>query len=125
MDVLNLNLTPCCHISFSYIMGFDIKLIHQRTQTTRLHTSCCHHCHYYDYYYLDLVLFHNITCYIDSLLSHIHDTTTNPPYYHTHFDCHKHDIREVTVYRYSLKTTLHNALFFNHVNSKLGLYIIL
>ena len=26
------------------VMGFNIKLIHQRIQFTRLHTSCCHRC---------------------------------------------------------------------------------
>lgn len=34
---------PCCHISFSYFMGFDIIIICQRIQTTCSHTSCCHH----------------------------------------------------------------------------------
>ena len=30
MDVGNSNLPPCCHISFMYIVGFDITLIHRK-----------------------------------------------------------------------------------------------
>jgi hypothetical protein len=70
-DVLTLNFPPCRHISLSYVMGFDIKIIHQRIQTTRLHASCCHYCN------VDFVLFHNVTCYTNSLLSHIHVNTTS------------------------------------------------
>ena len=46
MDVLILNLPLCCHISLPYIMGFEIKIIHQGIQTIRWYASCCHHCHY-------------------------------------------------------------------------------
>ena len=34
MDVLSLNILPCCHISLPYITSFDIKVIHRRIQTT-------------------------------------------------------------------------------------------
>ena len=54
----------CCRISLPYITGFDIKIIHQRIQTTCL--SDYHH-----YCSIDIVLFHNVTCYINNLLSHI------------------------------------------------------
>ena len=37
--MLNLNLTPHCHISLPYIMGIDITINHQRIQTTRSHTT--------------------------------------------------------------------------------------
>ena len=63
-----LNLPPC-HILLSYITGFDIKIIHQRIQTTCLHASYCHHCN------VDFVLFHNVTCYTNYLLSCIHVNT--------------------------------------------------
>ena len=32
------NLTPCCHVSLPYIVDFDIKVNHQRIQSTHLHT---------------------------------------------------------------------------------------
>ena len=54
----------CCHISFPYITGFDIIVIHQRIQTTCLS-------HYHHYCSIDIVLFHNVTCYINNLTSHI------------------------------------------------------
>ena len=63
----------CCHISFSYIMGFDIKQIHHQIQTTHSHASCGHYCHYCN---VDFVLFHNMSCYTNSLLPCIHVNTT-------------------------------------------------
>ena len=42
MDVLSLSLTPCYHISLLYIMGFDIKINHQRIQTTCSHAHTHH-----------------------------------------------------------------------------------
>ena len=73
MDVLSLNLPPCCHISFPYITSLDIKTIHQWIQTTCLHVaSRCHHHHYCHQCNVDFMLFHNITCYTNSLLSRIH-----------------------------------------------------
>ena len=56
---------PCCHVSLSYITSFDMKIIHQRIQHTHSHASCCHRCHYCS---VDFVLFHNVTCYTNSLL---------------------------------------------------------
>ena len=56
--------------------GLDIKVIHQRIQATRSQASHCHHyscCHYRN---VDFVLFHNVTCYINSLLSCIQVHTT-------------------------------------------------
>jgi hypothetical protein len=64
-DVLNLHLTPCCHIFLPYSMSCDIE----RIQTTCLHASRCHYCHYCNF---DFVLFQNFTHYTNSLLSHIH-----------------------------------------------------
>ena len=72
MAVLSFNLLPYCHISFPYITCFDIKLIHQRIQTTPPHASRCHCCHYCN---VDLVLFHNVPCYTNPLLSCIHVNT--------------------------------------------------
>ena len=69
MDVLSLNIPPCCHISLSYTLAFEIKTIHQRIPITRSHTSRCHYCHYCN---VDFELFHNVTCYTHSLLSCIH-----------------------------------------------------
>ena len=71
--MLSLNLPPCYHISLPHIMGFYIKIIHQRIQTTRLHTPRCHRyfCN------VDFVLFHNVTHYTNSLLSHFHVNTTD------------------------------------------------
>ena len=51
---------------------FDNKIHHQRIQTTRSHASRCQYCHYCN---VDFVLFHNVTCYTNSLLSHIHVNT--------------------------------------------------
>ena len=66
--VLSVILPCCCHISLSYITVFDIKLIHQRIQTAHLHESRCHHCHYCHDCNVDVVLFHIVTCYTNSLL---------------------------------------------------------
>jgi hypothetical protein len=49
--------------------GIDIKIIHQRIQTTCLHTSCCHHYKFCHHCNIDVVLFHNATYYTNSLLS--------------------------------------------------------
>ena len=62
---LSLNLTLCYHVSLPYIMDFDIQINHQNIQIMHSHSSCCHHCN------VDIVLFHVVTCYTDSLLSHI------------------------------------------------------
>ena len=67
------NFSPCCHISLPYITAFDIEIICQRIHTTCSHTSCCHYCQYFT---VTFVLFQNVTCYIDSLLSCIHVNTT-------------------------------------------------
>jgi hypothetical protein len=68
---------PCYHITLSYIMGFDVKIIHQRIQTLRLHASHCHRCQYGHYCNVDYVSCHNITCYTNSALAHLHVHTTN------------------------------------------------
>ena len=49
--------------------GFDIHVSHQRIQTTHSHTSHYHYCHFCN---VDLVTFHNVTCYTNSLLACIH-----------------------------------------------------
>ena len=76
-DVLSSNLPPCCHISFSYITSFTIKY---STKDFKPH-ACMHHvviiviyCHYCR---LTFMLFCNITCCINSLLSRIHVNTAN------------------------------------------------
>jgi hypothetical protein len=72
----SLDNTPCCHGSLPCIIDVDIKINHQRIQTTNSHASHCHHyncCHYCN---VDFVLFHNVTCYNNSLLSCIHANTT-------------------------------------------------
>ena len=58
-------------------MGFDVKIIHQSVQTICSHASHCHHFHYYDYCNVDFMLFHNVTCYIEYLLSHNHVNIAN------------------------------------------------
>ena len=50
-------------------MGFDIKINHQRIQTTRSHAPRCHHCNYCHYGNVDFVLFHNVRCNTNYLLS--------------------------------------------------------
>ena len=59
-------------------MVFDIEMNHQIIQTTRLHASRCHQSDYWQYSNVDFVLFHNVTCYMNSLfLLCIHVNTTN------------------------------------------------
>ena len=71
--MLSLNMPRCCHISISYVTGFDIKIIHQRIQITCSYTHYIrHHCHYFHYCNVDIVSFHDVTCYTNSLLSSIH-----------------------------------------------------
>ena len=48
---------------------------HQRIQTTYSHVSHCHHYNYCHYCNVDFVLFHNITCFTNYLLSSIHVST--------------------------------------------------
>ena len=69
--MLSLNIPPCYHISLSHVVSFDIKIIHQRIQTTHSRASRRHHCND------DFVLFHNATCYTNPLLSRIHVTTVD------------------------------------------------
>ena len=59
-----------------YITVFDIKMNHQRFQTTPFYASHCHHCNQCHYSNDDFVLFHNVTCYTCSLLSCIHVNST-------------------------------------------------
>ena len=80
VDVLSLNIPPRCHVSLSYITNFDVKIVHQRIQTTCSHASRCHHCHYFIIAMLNFVLFHDVKCYSNSLLSCIHVITANPLY---------------------------------------------
>ena len=47
----------------------NIKVIHQRVQSTCSHAPRHPYCHYCN---ADFVLFHNVTCYINTLLSCIH-----------------------------------------------------
>ena len=61
MDVLSSNLYLYCHIFLPYIMGFDIKVIHQRIQTTCSHASCCYH-------YVIIIIVMLLLCY--SIPSH-------------------------------------------------------
>ena len=85
MDVLNSNLTPCCHIFLPHITCFDIKEIHQRFQSTHFMLS-------------SLLLFQNVTHYTNSLLSCIHVNTTNLlDIMCTTVAMGMHDIREVIV----------------------------
>ena len=71
--MLSLNIPRCCHISISYVKGFDIEIIHQGIQITCSHTSYHHHFHYCN---VSFVSFPNVTCYTNSLLSCIHVNTT-------------------------------------------------
>ena len=67
MDVRNSNLLPCFHVSLSYIMGFDIKVTHQRILT------CMHHVVIIVIMLLlTLCDSPNATHYTKSLLSRIH-----------------------------------------------------
>ena len=63
-----LNLPPCCHNSLPYITVFWHQITQQRTQTTCSHALRCHLC---------LCVIHNVTCYVYSLLSHIHVNLTD------------------------------------------------
>jgi hypothetical protein len=53
--------TPRDHVSFPYIMGFDITLNLRRIQTTRSKASHCYRCNYCHCCAVDFVLFHGIT----------------------------------------------------------------
>ena len=99
---LSLNLPLCCHISLPYIPCFDIKIIHQRIQTTHSHGPRCYHCHYCN---VNFVWFQNVTCYTNSLLSCVHVNTTNPLKYHVHFGCHMQVIRQIRadIFSFSLR----------------------
>ena len=61
-EVLFINSIPCCHASTpTYIMGFNVKIDHERIQTTHLHASRCHRCTHCHCCNVDFVSFH--TCF--------------------------------------------------------------
>ena len=61
------------HFPLIYLNN-NIKIIHQRIQTTCEHAPRRLYCHYYN---VDFVLFHNVTCLTNSLLSCIHVNTAH------------------------------------------------
>ena len=74
-----MNLISHRHVALPYITGFAIMLTHKK-KNAKPHGShasqCqddCNRCHYCD---IDSVLFHNVTCYTDSVSSCIHVNTT-------------------------------------------------
>jgi hypothetical protein len=62
--------------SLPYITCLEINVKHRRIQTTHSHASHCHHCNYCHYCNVDVVLFHNVTCYTNPLLSCTRVNTT-------------------------------------------------
>ena len=64
--MVNIIIPPWCHMPFPPITCFDMKVTHERIQTTSSHASHCHHCHHFN---VDFVLFHNVTCCTNSPLS--------------------------------------------------------
>ena len=88
MSLLLLNLKTlgnrCSQLKPPYLLshfhpnyhGFNIKLIHQKIQTTRLHASHCHQYSFCHYCNVHSLLFHNITCYNSYLLSPMHVKAT-------------------------------------------------
>jgi hypothetical protein len=78
MNVLSLKLHSCCHIFLSCIMGFDIKIFHQKEFKPHAHT------HQVVIIVIIVIIamltsyyFHNVTCYTISLLSRIHVNNAN------------------------------------------------
>ena len=71
MNVLSLNLPLYCHMHLPCIMGFDIIIIHQRNHITHSHASHCRCCN------VDIVLFRNVTCYANFVLSCFQVDTTH------------------------------------------------
>ena len=75
--MLNSNLPPLLsHFSLIYY-GFRPNISYQRIKTTCWHSSRCHHYHYCHYCNVDFVFFHNVTCFTNSVLSHIHVNTAH------------------------------------------------
>lgn len=64
-----LNLPPCCHASLLYIMGFWHHT--HPSKCSKPHASRCQYCN------VGFVLFHDVTCSTDSLLSCAYVNTTN------------------------------------------------
>ena len=98
---------PCqhCKAPWYHHMHFgchrhDIRRKNQSTKEFKAHI-CSHssRCHHYHYCNVDCVLFHNVTCYTNSLLSRIHVTTAELLDIITSHVCHRRDIREVRVYQ--------------------------
>ena len=85
-------------------MGFDIEINRQGIQTTHLQASHCHYCHYCN---VDFVLFHNVTCYIDSLSPRIHVNNTNLLNITCTLVPTKRDITELRVYIHTTTGILH------------------
>ena len=77
--------------------GFDIKIIHQRLQSTYSHASRYHHCRYCN---VDFTLFYNVIWYINSLVTHIQINNTNFLNVTCTLIGHMCDIRKGRVYTY-------------------------
>ena len=104
--MLTLNL-PRCQEFPSHITDFDILIIYQRIQITLARTalsSLSLIVIYHHYCNVEFVLFHNVSCYNDSLLSCIHVITADLLNITCTFGCHRHDIKEVRVYIYSVQS---------------------